>query len=191
MGTQGTRRARRPRARSHAAECSRTRPAVPLARIAGTVRVCRVETSGSPAGLPRDSHSTRAGFVRQNMAALREATLNAGKFAWQMMWTGGDAYSIGGTGLAPIVTRANCARALSPCRVRAPARACAGWFSCLGSADAKRRCGLSAPLCDVALLCTMPGYVTQRDGCRGLVWCAAMLRSLCNASSPAQTRAMA
>jgi hypothetical protein len=50
-------------------------------------------------------------LLPQNMAALREATLDAGKFAWQMMWTGGDASSIGDTGLGPIVTRANCARA--------------------------------------------------------------------------------
>ena len=30
-----------------------------------------------------------------NMAALRNATLAAGKFAWQMLWSGGDPDSIG------------------------------------------------------------------------------------------------
>ena len=42
-------------------------------------------------------------------AALRTATLNAGKFAWQMLWTGGAPDSIGGTGLGPLVGKASCA----------------------------------------------------------------------------------
>jgi hypothetical protein len=41
-----------------------------------------------------------------NMAALRNATLEAGKFAWQMLWTGGEDDGIGGTGLHPLVTKA-------------------------------------------------------------------------------------
>ena len=32
-----------------------------------------------------------------NMAALRAAVLKAGKFAWQMLWTGGDVDAIGST----------------------------------------------------------------------------------------------
>jgi hypothetical protein len=44
-----------------------------------------------------------------NMKALREATLKAGKFAWQMLWTGGAADSIGGTGLGPLVSKNGCA----------------------------------------------------------------------------------
>lgn len=44
-----------------------------------------------------------------NMQALQKATLAAGKFAWQMLWTGGAADNIGGTGLGPLVNKASCA----------------------------------------------------------------------------------
>lgn len=55
--------------------------------------------------------------------ALREAALNAGKFAWQMLWTGGDDTSIGGGSLTPLVTKAECASALrSMCQISSPAQ---------------------------------------------------------------------
>eukprot|EP01045_Picozoa_sp_COSAG04_P044353 COSAG04_NODE_15005_length_547_cov_0.743304_1_plen_39_part_01 len=31
------------------------------------------------------------------MDKLREATLSAGKFAWQLLWTGGDELGVGNT----------------------------------------------------------------------------------------------
>lgn len=43
------------------------------------------------------------------MEALRKATLGAGKFAWQMLWTGGEANAIGSTGPQPLVRSASCA----------------------------------------------------------------------------------
>ena len=56
-----------------------------------------------------------------NMAALLNATLAAGKFAWQMMWTGGPMDEIGNTGLSPIVTQSQCAASLrSLCSPDAP-----------------------------------------------------------------------
>ena len=40
-----------------------------------------------------------------NTAALREAVLNAGKVFWQILWTGGAADNIVGTGLGPLVSK--------------------------------------------------------------------------------------
>jgi hypothetical protein len=58
-----------------------------------------------------------------NMAALRNATLNAGKFAWQMLWTGGAPDNIGGTGLSPLVKKNTCAADLrSLCTATSPAQ---------------------------------------------------------------------
>ena len=55
---------------------------------------------------------------QKNMQALREAALDAGKFAWQMLWTGGDPDGIGGGSLSPLVTTGGCAAQLrSMCRM--------------------------------------------------------------------------
>jgi len=63
---------------------------------------------------------------QKNMAALRNATLAAGKFAWQMLWTGpvgSPATSIGGTGLSPLVRKGTCAEDLrSLCTAESPAQ---------------------------------------------------------------------
>ena len=60
------------------------------------------------------------------MEALRTATLKAGKFSWQMLWTGGAPDEIGSTCPEPLVKQATCAdnlRALcqpdSPSQTRA------------------------------------------------------------------------
>lgn len=47
-----------------------------------------------------------------NMDALRTATLAAGKFAWQLMWTGGPVGGLGSTGPRPIVKRDSCSQDL-------------------------------------------------------------------------------
>lgn len=58
-----------------------------------------------------------------HVCRLSEATLAAGKFAWQMLWTGGAADSIGGTGLGPLVTKGNCAESIrSLCNATSPAQ---------------------------------------------------------------------
>ena len=59
-----------------------------------------------------------------NMKALREATLAAGKFAWQMLWTGGAPDSIGGTGLHPLVGKgAGCATTMrAMCSATSPSQ---------------------------------------------------------------------
>ena len=44
-----------------------------------------------------------------NMAALRARTLAAGKFSWQMLWSGGDGNSVGSTCPSPLVRSATCA----------------------------------------------------------------------------------
>lgn len=60
---------------------------------------------------------------QKNMAALRNATINAGKFAWQMLWTGGPPDNIGGTGLRPLVRKSSCAEDLrSLCNASSPAQ---------------------------------------------------------------------
>merc|ERR1711920_212189 len=59
----------------------------------------------------------------KNMGALRNATLDAGKFAWQMLWTGGPPDNIGGTGLSPLVKRKTCVADLrSLCKADSPAQ---------------------------------------------------------------------
>lgn len=59
----------------------------------------------------------------RNMAALRNATLEAGKFAWQMLWTGGPPDNIGGTGLSALVQKATCAKDLRAlCTADSPAQ---------------------------------------------------------------------
>jgi hypothetical protein len=37
------------------------------------------------------------------------SALQAGKFAWQLLWTGGDESGVGSTGPHPIVTNSSCA----------------------------------------------------------------------------------
>lgn len=60
---------------------------------------------------------------QRNMQALREAVLEAGKFTWQMLWTGGSDTNIGGGSLAPLVTRGKCAEQLrSMCNMSSPAQ---------------------------------------------------------------------
>ena len=71
-----------------------------------------------------------------NMKALREAILNAGKFSWQMLWTGGADDNIGGTGLTTLVTKDNCAATLrSLCDVNSPAQTRAMAYGLSGSPE--------------------------------------------------------
>ena len=56
-----------------------------------------------------------------NMDALRTKTLAAGKFAWQLMWTGGNVNGVGNTCPHPIVSKQSCAQNLrSLCNETAP-----------------------------------------------------------------------
>lgn len=112
--------------------------------LAGTGRrrgVGAGSSSGSGSGRFPDSRPnvtediglTQADFTQistaynANMGALRTATLAAGKFSWQMLWTGGSsATGKGSTVPRPVVTRDGCApqlRALcgadSPAQTRA------------------------------------------------------------------------
>ena len=60
---------------------------------------------------------------QDNMEALRNATLAAGKFSWQMLWTGGDSNSMGSTCPTPLVQQASCASDLRAlCAVDSPAQ---------------------------------------------------------------------
>ena len=63
-------------------------------------------------GLTQDDLNALTASYLKNMAALRKAVLDAGKFAWQMLWTGGPDDSIGGTGPATLVQKDNCAEML-------------------------------------------------------------------------------
>ena len=65
-----------------------------------------------------------------NMAALRAKTLAAGKFAWQMLWTGGAADSVGSTCAQPLVKQATCAADLRAlCSADSPAQSRAMMYS--------------------------------------------------------------
>lgn len=46
---------------------------------------------------------------QSNMAALRDRTLSLGKFAWQLLWTGGPIDNIGSCGAYPLVSQKTCA----------------------------------------------------------------------------------
>jgi hypothetical protein len=65
-----------------------------------------------------------------NMDALRARTLSVGKFAWQLMWTGGSDTSVGGTVPSPIVQQATCAATLRRlCNETAPPQTRAMMFT--------------------------------------------------------------
>lgn len=58
-----------------------------------------------------------------NMAALRSYTLAQGKFAWQLLWTGGGDTSVGNTCPSPLVREASCAADLAGlCSAASPAQ---------------------------------------------------------------------
>jgi len=61
----------------------------------------------------------------KNMQALRAAVLAAGKFVWQMLWTGGSDSSIGSTCPKPQVQQASCAANLRAlCNATSAAQTC-------------------------------------------------------------------
>jgi len=71
---------------------------------------------------PADLKQCTAGW-ETNMAALKNFTLGKGKFAWQMLWTGGAADKSGSTCPGPLVTQENCASELrSLCSETSPAQ---------------------------------------------------------------------
>ena len=87
------------------------------------------------------------------MNALREATLNAGKFAWQMLWTGGAPDNIGNTGLKPLVTQSTCAESLrSLCNASSPAQTRAMAYGLSGTAPEKRNPDLLQDLANFLLV---------------------------------------
>jgi hypothetical protein len=60
----------------------------------------------------------------------RNETLSVGKFAWQMMWTGGDPLGKGGTVVSHPVTQGGCAAQLRAlCNATSPAQTRAMMFS--------------------------------------------------------------
>ena len=73
-------------------------------------------------GLALDDWGRITDAYHANMDALRETTLKAGKFAWQLLWTGGAETSVGGTDpRTQIVSKASCAANLrSMCNATAP-----------------------------------------------------------------------
>ncbi len=74
-------------------------------------------------GLTKQDLVQLAADYLKNMNALRDASLAAGKFSWQMLWTGECDDCIGGTGTQPIVSRPTCAATLrSLCTATSPAQ---------------------------------------------------------------------
>ena len=57
------------------------------------------------------------------MAALRNVILGNGKFAWQLLWIGGDVEGIGSTCPQPLVTKSKCVSELRAlCQTDSPAQ---------------------------------------------------------------------
>ena len=61
---------------------------------------------------PSDLEQITASYD-ENMAALKTETLSRGKFAWQMLWTGGRADAKGSTGPGPLVNPPTCEQNLA------------------------------------------------------------------------------
>lgn len=74
-------------------------------------------------GLTKDDLIQGTNAWATNMEALKKYTLSKGKFAWQMLWTGGDADRRGTTCPGPQVNQKDCAAALrSMCTADSPAQ---------------------------------------------------------------------
>lgn len=69
----------------------------------------QVKNTCEDMGLTQDDLNQLSKDYLANMAALRAAVLKAGKFAWQMLWTGGADDGIGSTCPRPPVQKASCA----------------------------------------------------------------------------------
>jgi len=87
-----------------------------------------------------------------NMDALRVDTLKAGKFAWQLMWTGGNEQGVGSTCPQPIVRQRQCAEDLrSLCNKTAPPQTRAMMYS-LTAHEPTDPTGLSQDLANFLLI---------------------------------------
>ena len=72
-------------------------------------------------GLTQQQMDDGAAAYWANMAALENHTLSLGKFAWQMLWTGGDPSGRGSTCPGPLVRKETCAADLRAlCAADAP-----------------------------------------------------------------------
>ena len=90
-------------------------------------------------GLTPDDLVQLTDSYRANMGALRNATLAAKRFSWQMLWTGGPATNIGSTKPAPLVRPSTCAADLRElCQADSPAQTRAMMYSLNGTRDASR-----------------------------------------------------
>ena len=80
-----------------------------------------VGTVAHDTGLQLDDWARITAAYHANMDALRQRTLAAGKFAWQLLWTGGRETGVGSTCPEAIVSQRNCAAQLrSLCSMEAP-----------------------------------------------------------------------
>eukprot|EP00911_Craspedida_sp_UC1_P001471 UC1_evm1s1110 len=78
-----------------------------------------------------DMAQCKAGW-ETNMAALQKYTLSKGKFAWQMLWTGGAADGRGNTCPGPLVTQQGCAAELRAlCKADSPAQTRTMMYVCV------------------------------------------------------------
>jgi hypothetical protein len=96
----------------------------------------QVKDTCTDMGLTQDDLNLLTHDYLENMAALREATLSAGKFSWQMLWTGGVDDSIGSTGPQPLVNANTCATDLRRlCNATGPAQTRAMMFALHGQPE--------------------------------------------------------
>ena len=80
-----------------------------------------VGSVASDIGLEADDWARITAAYHANMDALRTRTLAAGKFAWQLLWTGGGDTGVGSTCPSAIVSQKGCAAELrSLCSPTAP-----------------------------------------------------------------------
>lgn len=81
-------------------------------------------------GLTKEDFKQLTASYKTNMEALKAKTIAEGKFAWQMMWTGGSPQSEGNTCPTPLVKKASCASDLRElCKPNSPAQTRAMMYS--------------------------------------------------------------
>ena len=74
-------------------------------------------------GLTKQDLQQLTDSYHANMAVLNATLLAAGKFSWQMLWTGGAPDSVGSTCPSPLVRKATCAADLRAlCQASSPAQ---------------------------------------------------------------------
>ena len=111
-----------------------------------------VGTVASDTGLQKGDWAKITAAYHTNMDALRTQTLAAGKFAWQLMWTGGADTGVASTCPHSIVSQKGCAANLrSLCSATAPPQTRAMMYA-LNAKDPAKLLGVKQDLANFLLI---------------------------------------